>query len=75
MLDLKFEISNLKLLAESCSGQLRAWADSLQNSEIKDQRHLNAKERREFAATQRTEALRKKLLQNLPANHPLRRHD
>lgn len=37
----KSEISNLKSLAESCSRQLRAWADSLQNSDIKGQRHLN----------------------------------
>ena len=44
--DLKFEISNLKLLAEGVSRQLRAWADSLQNSEIKGQRYLNEKGRR-----------------------------
>ena len=36
---LKSEISNLKSTAESCSRQLRGWADSLQNSEIKGQRH------------------------------------
>ena len=33
--DFKSQISNLKSLAESCSRQLRAWADHLQNSEIK----------------------------------------
>jgi four helix bundle protein len=32
--DFKSEISNLKLEAEGISRQLRAWADSLQNSEI-----------------------------------------
>ena len=42
--DLKYEISNLKSTAESISRQLRAWADSLQNSEIKGQRYLNNKE-------------------------------
>lgn len=42
--DLKFEISDLKLEAEGVSRQLRAWADSLQNSEIKGQRYLNEKE-------------------------------
>ena len=41
--DLKSQISNLKSLAESISRQLRAWADSLQNSEIKGQRYLNDK--------------------------------
>jgi hypothetical protein len=41
---LKSEISNLKLEAEGISRQLRAWADSLQNSEIKGYRYLNEKE-------------------------------
>ena len=39
----KFPISNLKSLVESYSRQLRAWADHLQNSDIKGQRHLNEK--------------------------------
>jgi four helix bundle protein len=43
---LKSEISDLKSLAESASRQLRAWADSLQNSPITGQRHLNEKSRR-----------------------------
>src|SRR5688572_13925874 len=55
--DLKFEISNLKLRAEGVSRQLRAWARSLQNSDIKGQRYLTdrsrtrskeAREREEF---------------------------
>jgi len=45
-IDLKSEISNLKLLAENISRQLRAWADSLQNTDIKGQRYLNEKSRR-----------------------------
>lgn len=45
--DLKSEISNLKLEAEGISRQLRAWADSLQNSGIKGHRYLNEKERRD----------------------------
>jgi four helix bundle protein len=54
---LKFEISNLKLRAEGVSRQLRAWADSLQNSDIRGQRYLTnksksrtneAREREEF---------------------------
>jgi four helix bundle protein len=43
--DLKSEILNLKSEAEDISRQLRAWADSLQNSEIKGQRYLSEKER------------------------------
>ena len=40
---MKFEISNLKLRAEGVSRQLRAWADSLQNSDIRGQRYLTDK--------------------------------
>ncbi len=43
--NLKSQISDLKLIAESCSRQLRGWADALQNSDIKGQRHLNEKVR------------------------------
>lgn len=39
----KSEISNLKSAAEGCSRQLRAWAEKLQNSEIRGPRHLNEK--------------------------------
>ncbi|MEI6154855.1 MAG: four helix bundle protein [Deltaproteobacteria bacterium] len=46
--DLKFEISNLKSHAEGVSRQLRAWADSLQNSEIKGQRYLTKKEQKRY---------------------------
>jgi four helix bundle protein len=48
LLNFKSQISNLKLLAESCSRQLRAWADSLQNSDIPGQRHLNDRSRAEW---------------------------
>ncbi len=51
--NLKFEISDLKSKAESISRQLRAWADSLQNTEIRGTRYLTDKSRR--AETQRKE--------------------
>lgn len=44
--DLKSEISNLISDSISISEQLRAWANSLQNSEIKGQRYLTDKTRR-----------------------------
>ncbi|MCC6699565.1 MAG: four helix bundle protein, partial [Candidatus Hydrogenedentes bacterium] len=37
---LRSQISDLKSLSESCSRQIRAWANSLQNTDIKGQRHL-----------------------------------
>jgi chromosome segregation ATPase len=56
--DLKSEISNLKSQAEGISRQLRAWAESLQESKIKGQRYLTEKARRsEKAARDRTEFL------------------
>jgi len=43
--DLKSEISNLKSLAESISRQLRGWAQHLQDTPIRGQRHLTTKSR------------------------------
>ena len=44
--DFKSEIPDLKSRAESISKQLRAWADSLQNTDIRGQRYLTDKSRR-----------------------------
>jgi four helix bundle protein len=44
--DLKSQISNLKSHTEGVDRQLRGWADSLQNSDIRGQRYLNEKEKR-----------------------------
>ena len=58
---LKSQISDLKSLAESCSKQIRGWADSLQNSEIKGQRHLNDRSRREYESKRGADAFWQKL--------------
>ncbi|MBI5388329.1 MAG: four helix bundle protein [Verrucomicrobia bacterium] len=71
--DLKSQISNLKSVAESCSRQLRGWADALQNSDIKGQRHLTDKSRREDERKKRATAFEKELLRRLPAWHPKRK--
>src|SRR5439155_12779905 len=71
--DLKSQISDLKSKAESCSRQLRAWADSLQNSEIQGQRHLNERSRGAFDQKKRASDLQKRLIASLPPGHPLRR--
>jgi four helix bundle protein len=44
--NLKLEISNLKSQAEEISRQLRAWAEFLQESPTKGQRHLTEKSKR-----------------------------
>lgn len=72
--DLKSEISNLKSQAESCSRQIRAWADSLQNSDIAGPRHLNDRTRANYqkrqARTKGAAEFEKLLAEHLPANHP-----
>lgn len=58
---LKSEISNLKSLAESCSRQIRAWADDLQNSDIKGQRHLNDQSRQVYEGHRRAESFQQRI--------------
>jgi four helix bundle protein len=71
--NLKSQISNLKSLAEMCSRQLRGWADHLQNSEIKGQRHLNAKTRSSYHSRKDAKEFQDELQQRLPPDHPLRK--
>lgn len=72
----KSEISNLKAVAESCSRQLRGWADSLQNSDIAGQRHLNDHTRANYQKRKARESgaasFQNLLAQHLPPDHPLR---
>ena len=58
---LRSEISDVKLMAEMCSRQLRAWADHLQNTPIRGQRHLNDGTRAEFDQVRTAEAFQEKL--------------
>ena len=66
--NLKSQISNLKLSAEGTSRQLRAWADSLQNSEIKGHRYLNKKSRRASHVKQEREEFMAELRRVQEAN-------
>ena len=59
--NLKSEISNLKSRAEAISRQLRGWANSLQNSEIRGQRYLNSRSRKQSNAAQEREEFLKEL--------------
>lgn len=73
--DFRSEISNLIPLAESCSRQLRAWADSLQNSDIAGPRHLNEKTRSDYQKRKSREegaaAFQRLLAEHLPPDHPM----
>lgn len=61
--DFKSQISNLKSLAESCSRQIRGWADALQNSDIKGQRHLTSKSKQNIDRKKRAEVFLQRLKQ------------
>jgi four helix bundle protein len=71
--DFKSQISNLKSKAESCSRQIRAWAESLQNSPIKGQRHLNDATRNRDEQKKKADAFLEKLHNALPAGHPAKK--
>ena len=77
--DFKSQISDLKSRAESCSRQLRGWAESLQSSDITGQRHLNHRTRKSYEQRKDSEQRRqsfetreRELLGRLPSNHPAR---
>jgi four helix bundle protein len=59
--DLKSQISNFKSRCESISRQIRGWANSLQNSDIAGQRHLNDQSRRAYENRQRREEHQKRM--------------
>jgi four helix bundle protein len=42
------QLDELKAIAESCARQIRGWADSLQESDIKGQRHLTVKTKAQY---------------------------
>ncbi len=75
--DLQSQVAGIRSLAESCSRQLRAWADSLQNSDIAGPRHLNDKSRADYqkrtARKQGAADFNALLAQHLPAGHPARK--
>tara|TARA_R100000027_G_scaffold67108_2_gene64659 strand:- start:2527 stop:3069 length:543 start_codon:yes stop_codon:yes gene_type:complete len=77
--EFKSQISSLKAIAESCSRQLRAWADSLQNSDIKGPRHLNDQSREQWQKNQKRKQseskwieTQRKFLRELPPEDPAR---
>ena len=62
---LKSQISDLKLLAESCSRQIRAWTEHLQNTDIQGPRHLNDKSRASNEGRKTADAFRQELAHRL----------
>ena len=74
--DFRSEIANLKSIAESCSRQLGAWTQSLQNSDIAGPRHLNDRSRANYqkrqARVQGAASFQRLLSEHLPPGHPAR---
>jgi four helix bundle protein len=68
--NLKSQISDIKSMSESCSRQIRAWADSLQNTEIKGQRHSTERSRSSYEAQKRREAFEQKLKDTMRKAQP-----
>ncbi len=67
---LRGQIPKLTRLSESCSRQIRAWADSLQNTDIKGQRHLNDATRQQYESKQQAEEFRRYLAHKLHEARP-----
>src|SRR5688572_4689994 len=61
--DLRSEISDLRSRAESISRQLRAWCNSLQNTDIRGQRYLTDKARSKTKEAREREEFLKELEQ------------
>jgi len=53
-----------------CSRQIRGWADSLQNSDIKGQRHLNESTRGRYETQKRALAFEKQIQETLLKARP-----
>ena len=60
---LKGDTAIVKLKAESCSKQLKAWAGTLQNSDYRGERHVTEKLKRSDQATREREDFLKELLE------------
>jgi len=63
------DICDLKTLAESISRQLRAWADTLQNSDIKGARYSTDETRERAESRKRADAFMAKLKDITVASH------
>lgn len=69
------QINKLIALSQSCSRQLKGWAESVLNSDAVGQRHFTAKARAEAEQVKRAKEFKKKLRDMLPAQHPLRKQE
>lgn len=64
------DIAQLKSMAERCSRQIKGWAGSLQNTDIKGQRHLNDKARQQYERKKAAELFEYEIAKNLHKSLP-----
>jgi four helix bundle protein len=67
---LRSEITALIAIAESCSRQIRGWADALQNTDIQGPRHLNDKTRLAYEQRTRAEEFHRQIDSRFRQAHP-----
>ncbi len=70
MAHLASDVCHLVSVAESCSRQIKAWADQQQNSDMKGQRHVNDTVRAESDAKRRATELQRHLTMIVHQAHP-----
>jgi len=68
--NLSSQISELISTAESCSRQIRAWADNLQNTAIKGQRYLNERSRNAGILDNRSRDFQRRIREQFREDHP-----
>lgn len=67
---LSTQVDGLISLSENCSRQIRGWADSLQNTDIKGQRHLDDDTRKAYERKQRARELDRRIADILHESNP-----
>jgi four helix bundle protein len=70
--ELRDQISSLKIKAESCSRQLKAWMQSIQNSDYKGERYVTEKIKQSDQTTREREEFLKELLEIRKKDAPSR---
>lgn len=60
---LKSAVANVRAKAESCSKQLKAWAESIQNSDYRGERYVTEKSRRSNQTSREREEFLQELLE------------
>ena len=64
-------LQQIRSAAESCSRQLAAWAESVENSPVQGRRHLTDRQRQTRRSTDAAARFRREFLRSVAPEHPL----